>query len=106
VNDGPATLKRWRRDRGVSQHALAVAVGLTAGAISQFERGVHVPRRRVVEAIDAHLDAYGELHSAFGYGGTTETLAALSARVDALAAEVERLRQAVDAAGGVGGCGI
>ena len=109
VEAGPEALKRWRRERGGSQHDLAVAVGLTAGAISQFERGMHTPRRRVVEAIDSHLDAGGELLIAFGYvtpqhdgdvaelrqqvADLTQMVTDLGATVATLGAEVARLRR-------------
>jgi len=109
VASGTETLKRWRRERGASQHDLAVAVGLTAGAISQFERGIHTPRRRVVEAMDSHLHAGGELLVAFGYvtpqhdgelaelrqqvADLTQMVTDLGATVATLGAEVARLRR-------------
>lgn len=106
-------MKRYRTLRGISQHDLAVAVGVTTGAISQYERAINTPRRKVAEAIDAQLTASGKVLEAFGYstgdvtpsGGWVsleqhvrlqDQVESLAARVQELGAEVERLRKRAD----------
>lgn len=38
------TLKRLRRDRGLTQQALAVKAGVSLGYLSRLEVGMHDPR--------------------------------------------------------------
>ncbi len=107
-------MKRLRALRGVSQHDLAVAVGVTDGAVSNYERGINTPRRRVAAQMDDHLRGDGAILEGFGYlvsppdesGGGWATLEqhvrlqdqvdSLIARVQELDAEVARLRRRAD----------
>lgn len=49
-------IRALRKKRGLTQGRLGELCGITGGAISSYENGVTVPRRRVVEKIARALD--------------------------------------------------
>lgn len=115
---GAATFKRFRELRGHSLEDVGLAVGVSEGAVWQWEVGRTTPRRNTAVKVDRYLDADGEVLAAFGYAPITPPpdelaelrtqLAALAtlvhsldADVQTLGAEVKRLRsQSRRAAGG------
>ncbi|GAA1093126.1 peptide deformylase [Kitasatospora arboriphila] len=60
-----AELKRWRDVRGVSQSALAKAVGYTPSYVSKVESGQQRPSRPFTEQADRVLHTGGALRRAF-----------------------------------------
>jgi len=52
-----AELRHWREVAGVSQKALAGAVGYTPSYVSKVERGTLIPSREFAESSDRHLRA-------------------------------------------------
>ncbi|MGW6917704.1 peptide deformylase [Kitasatospora sp. NPDC054939] len=60
-----AELKRWRDVRGLSQSALAKAVGYTPSYVSKVESGQQRPSRPFAEQADRVLHAGGALRRAF-----------------------------------------
>jgi transcriptional regulator with XRE-family HTH domain len=122
VADVPGhVVSQWRKTRGLSQQALAVKLGMSAAAVTQWERGVIVPRRATVERLDEVLEADGAILAAFGYTAGLSAddpdrkiiplddaarlrqliaeqalqLSALTARVEDLGAELRLLRLVV-----------
>lgn len=101
------TLQRYRRLAGLSQHALAVAVGLTAGAVAQWERGLTSPRPTTARQVDELLDAGGAIMSAFGYStpaaatppASADEVEALRVQVAVLVEQVQSLMRDVAAQG-------
>lgn len=72
-----------------SQAQVAMAAGITEGAVSQFETGRTSPSLNTAVKIDAYLDADGRVLKAFGYVLPTspeiaEQLNALQQRVDVI----------------------
>lgn len=49
-------IRQLRRDRGVSQEALAYEAGVTSGTLSLIERGLSNPTWGTVKGISAALD--------------------------------------------------
>lgn len=49
-------LRALRKKRGLTQQQLGRLCGITGGAVSSYENGVTVPRRRVVEQLARALD--------------------------------------------------
>ena len=49
-------IRAIRKKRGLTQGRLGQLCGMTGGAISSYENGVTVPKRRVVERIAQALD--------------------------------------------------
>ena len=49
-------IRALRKKRGLTQEKLGELCGMTAGAISSYENGVTVPKRRIVERIAWALD--------------------------------------------------
>lgn len=66
-------IKRYREERGRTLEDVALAVGLTFGAVSQWENGRTHPRRAVAFKLDDFLEAGGELVAALGYARPTVT---------------------------------
>lgn len=111
-------LRRRREATGISMEELAADVGVSEGAVWQWEAGRTTPRRAVALKVDRRLGAGGEISAAFGYapaGSATpssgwvsleqhvrlqDQVETLIARVQDLGAEVERLRRRVDRADG------
>lgn len=89
-----AVIARLRKAAGLSQQAVAVHLGMSLPAVSQWEREVIRPRRETAIRLDELLDGEGEIVDALGYSVSEET--GLAARVAALEAEVERLRGLVE----------
>lgn len=82
----------------MSQWDLAVALGVTNGAISQWETGRTKPRRSSAQRLDETLEAEGEILNAYGYAaGATrlDELVQLRARVDQLEWAVTELAKHV-----------
>ncbi|MCI9157015.1 MAG: helix-turn-helix transcriptional regulator [Lawsonibacter sp.] len=50
------TIRAYRKKRGLTQGELGRLCGMTGGAISSYENGVTVPKRRVVERLAQALD--------------------------------------------------
>jgi transcriptional regulator with XRE-family HTH domain len=78
----------------MSQWDLAVALGVTNGAISQWETGRTAPRRTTARRMDDILAADGEILNAYGYAaGATrlDELSELRGRVDQLEVAVTAL---------------
>lgn len=82
---------------------LAVAMGKSMPAVSQWERDVYVPRRSVAFQLDELLEADGSITAACGYvtppaeDGTA--LQMLAEQVRLLGAEIETLRSELADAG-------
>lgn len=78
-------LKRIRKERKVSQHELAKAVGLTDASISSYELGIHTPSvavaARLAEFFNTSLDelCFGDYES--GSGGEDRAIDAYQQRV-------------------------
>ena len=49
------TIRALRKKKGLTQAQLGALCGITAGAISSYENGVTIPKRRVAENIAAAL---------------------------------------------------
>lgn len=64
---GPEALKAARKAAKMTQAQLADAVGVTLGAVQQWEQGRYVPRQKVAKKVDRALKADGAVLSAFGY---------------------------------------
>lgn len=86
------TIKRWRARRGWSQQQLAVAVGMSAAAVTQWERELVLPRRETAMKIDDALEAGGEVLAATGHGRTTSDH---EERISQLEEEVRQLQATV-----------
>lgn len=95
-----ARLRSLRAARGISADALARrlaahGIDVTGSAITGWEREEYGNRRRnqqrreVVEALDAELEADGELLAAYGENGTSKSL---PERVSALEEQIAGLR--------------
>lgn len=82
-------VRKWRTTRGLSQQALAVAVGMSAAAVTQWERDVVVPKRETAAKLDEALDAGGEVLAAFGYSVPVDP----DQRISQLEGEVADLRR-------------
>lgn len=70
MDSGPGVMRRYRKERKISQDSLARLADVSVSAISQIERGVHGVSRDTAEKIDRALEARGELLVAFGYTDT------------------------------------
>jgi transcriptional regulator with XRE-family HTH domain len=60
-------IREHRERAGLSQAELALKVGKTDGAVSQWETGRTIPRRDVAFRIDQVLGAAGQIAAAMGY---------------------------------------
>lgn len=96
IVEGPSLLKRLRAQQNYSQEHVAREIGVTLGAVSQWERGITNPRREKVEALDEMLTAGGALLRAFGYVESISSPGAgdVADRVESLT----RLNRAIGAA--------
>ena len=99
-------MRRYRKDRDISQDALARKVGVTTSAISQIERAINKPRRETADDIDKALDAGGTILVAFGYtdpvvsqSSSTDTDARFGSVDERLRKIEEKVNQIDDAAG-------
>lgn len=106
-------LKELRSTLDVSQLQLAVAIGVTPGAISQIETGKTSPKRETAQKIDDALKAGGQVMRIFGFsepvrGLDPEVLTQLDVRyapmemaesglatMERLADDLEKLRKRV-----------
>lgn len=88
MTPGELMKRRRRAMDNMSQQDLAVLVGATLTAVSQWERGINTPRRYMAERLDEALTAGGTVLAAFGYSPPASVLN--------LPDEVEALRQRVD----------
>lgn len=61
-----ALLRAWRVRRGLTQVGLGELVARRAQSISAYEAGDNAPEPDVIRALDAALDAGGELLEAYG----------------------------------------
>jgi transcriptional regulator with XRE-family HTH domain len=96
-------LRSWRNSRGLTQGALAKKVGRLSQSISQYETGVTAPEPDIARALDAALDAGGEILRVYGVNPmpaademwqAIETLADLvNAGLDRLELRIARLEQ-------------
>lgn len=114
TDTGGEILRRHRERTGVSMEELAQDVGVSEGAVWQWEAGRTTPRRAVALKVDQRLSANGDVARGFGYapisppddqGGWVsleqhvrlqDQVETLVARVQELGAEVERLRKRAD----------
>ena len=65
-------IRRYREAAKLAQDELALAVGVTFGAISQYETGRTHPRRAVAVQIDRVLKANSAILLALGYAPDSE----------------------------------
>jgi transcriptional regulator with XRE-family HTH domain len=87
-------IKKWREERGLSQQSLAAELGMSAAAVTQWERGVIVPKRTTAGKLDEVLGAGGEILAAFGYAVPVDPnvrISRLEEQVAELQALVERM---------------
>lgn len=99
-------MRRLRAQLDISQQDLAVRIGKTVGAVSQYERGVNTPRRSTAELIDDALDANGEILDGFGYASVSppgggqwvsrEQFRDLAEKVDRLAEQLQENRDRLE----------
>lgn len=96
-------LRSWRKNRGLTQRALAGKIGRLPQSISAYENGGTKPEPDVARALDDALDAGGEILRVYGVNPmpaademwqAIETLADLvNASVDRLELRIARLEQ-------------
>lgn len=84
-------IKRLREERGQTLEDVALAVGLTFGAVSQWENGRTHPRRAVAFKLDDFLQADGAIIAALGYARPTTGPSDAAARLAELERRVEVL---------------
>lgn len=84
-------IQQHRRKQRMAQQALAVILGVSVSAVSQWEREVNVPRRDTASRIDEALHADGEIVAAIGYVAGTDH----EERITRLEDEVRRLMESV-----------
>jgi transcriptional regulator with XRE-family HTH domain len=84
-------LQRLRKARGLSQQDLAVAIGMTAAAVTQWETGKITPRRSTAALIDAALGTDDQVLALFGYATPAAAGDELTRRIDALERSNARL---------------
>lgn len=101
-------IKRHREARGETQEDIGLAVGVSFGAVSQWEKGRTLPRRGVAFKLDAYLQADGEIIAALGYTRPTiseapvtnaHLLEVLEGLVEVVADNQWMLRQIADSRG-------
>jgi len=98
---GGERLHQLRAQRGLSQEDVAVEVGVSPGAVSQWETGRVSPRRATAILVDRLLAADGDLLRSFGYAVVSppagddvlERVQQLQDQVVALATVVKMLLQ-------------
>lgn len=87
----------------MTQMQLAVAMGKSMPAVSQWERDVYMPRRSVAFQLDEVLDAGGSIIEACGYVTQPDedgsALQMLAEQVRLLGAEIATLRSELADAG-------
>lgn len=64
---GGDTIKQLRKERDFSQEDLAEAVGVSNGAVGQWETGRTSPKRATAMKLDRVLGADGRVLAAYGY---------------------------------------
>jgi transcriptional regulator with XRE-family HTH domain len=90
-------LRKMRKAHKLSQHQLAIRVGVTAPAVSQIENAKIKPRSDVIARMDDVLGAGGSLLRRFGYEPVNSPGGSVSlAQHLELAAEVDRLSALVE----------
>jgi transcriptional regulator with XRE-family HTH domain len=60
-----AALRSWRSTRGLSQAALAKQIMYSRSMVNLVENGYHRATEALAQAVDAALDAAGQLHAAW-----------------------------------------
>jgi transcriptional regulator with XRE-family HTH domain len=68
-------LFHFRQSKGITQDALAEAVGATKGMVSKWERGEAMPRRQYLEAIYQFTDGAVTANDFMGSFSGSETAA-------------------------------
>lgn len=89
-------VRQYRETKKLSQDDVAAELGLTEGAVSQWETGRTAPRRKTAIRLDALLEAGGSIVRAFGYA-MPSTSAVPPDAVRALKEELSQLRSRVAA---------
>lgn len=74
---------------------VAVAIGVTTGAVNKWELDRDNPRPHNAQALDDYLEAGGAILAAYGF--TTPAVPPSAADLAALAARVDTLERAVEA---------
>lgn len=77
MTDSAALIRRFRERAKLSQEDLALAVGVSFGAVSQWETGRTHPRRATAVRLDQSLGANGEIIQSLGYALPDEAPAVL-----------------------------
>jgi transcriptional regulator with XRE-family HTH domain len=94
-------IRAFRELAKLSQEDVALGVGVSFGAVSQWETGRVHPRRAVSARLDKFLGADGAIMGALGYAMPTDVagdVASLRDEVRALREEVAELRKSRAAA--------
>jgi transcriptional regulator with XRE-family HTH domain len=78
----------------MSQNDLARALDVHPSAVSQWERNINAPRRKMLDRMEELLDGGGDLLTSFGYvtqQDLPEQVAGLRVRLDGMATLVDEL---------------
>lgn len=87
-------IRRYRELSELKQDELAAAVGVSFGAVSQWETGRTHPRRAIAMKLDQLLGAGGEIMGALGYAhpeDRTDEISLLRGLVQSQGRELTRL---------------
>lgn len=96
VREAGVLLRGYRVSAGLSQQALAVALDVSLGIVSKWERGENVPTYLRAQQIDNYFHADGELLTAWGFVKPSTELAEVREQVRILTERVDRLTAQVD----------
>jgi len=95
-------IREAREEARLSQSRLAALIGVTSGAISQWENGRAIPRQEVAIKLDRHLGAGGKLLADLGYAVpnpdalVAERMRVLEDRLDGVVRVLEAVQEVLE----------